>query len=1510
MSFECVLKCGKLCNSSDTITQSKWDSIQNKTKSWTGLDKFGDLYNSIQWDTGPAGHYIHKACYISLSSSAYLEKALQREKKRKELECANEISTQQETDEDYIGPKPSKCLRSSLGGPLHEKTKCVWCMEEEDMRHPKRSRGKLSRINTHSAWNNFKRHTFLIEDRELRERLTLLVESTAALSDPFANDIMYHHACWLKYITHANQNFTRSESSMHLQNISLSEARTLFFRHVDSVIFNEHEIRSLQSLLADYKRIISDFGYPVGDVKSSFLKDLLINEYKDAIGFKDRNEMNKSAWVYDIRGGGDYIEAAMSSLGINDEQLLLNVAPRLSQKIKEKQTIPWPPRIDKLEETENVCEMLLKFLTWLKNPKRKSADINPTTLSLASMITYYITGRRTTSVINMGISVHGMTRSKDLVQMLHKTGMSISYADTLFLYDHWALMDVDASATCPQEIADQKPAIVIVDNDDFKIDTMTGTAAGAHRTNVMFVQPKHYEKKANEQPVPKLNKKETTQQLKQKSSELTEVRQYKCPYGSTSEPPVRQIVDTPLNDFKPQQARSVIHALSRVQNGGMRPSPDSQSVPAYSGSQSCRYPPVIKSKPYFHTTYNEPPSKSVLNDIMVKLEAAMLQKSIPFSFLVGDLPTYKTVIQLKAENPQMFNNIIPMLGAFHQQMSYMYAVYKRFKESGIADVLVAAGVVVEGSVEQALRGKHYRRGVRCILLWREALIHQRLLKLLEDVHLTPEMRSNLDILRNPHSETQEALAKAYTTLENDNGMIHLIKKVYEKPCTSMGDFWISFLEMTDPLVQNIDACHTQNALEYLSSTYDMLPGLMAYDNHDYGRYLPDYWAMISSLADDQMTYFGDHFAQSMTGLPYSCQPMDLWIETTMNLNSKLKQGWLHILQNDKQLFSTTRNANNVARVKAAVKRTLKCKPRHRKHVECQPARMKKDEQAIQDLQACITEFDANPFDESKPTLRTLQSGLIASSELILDLKMALEVGQRQAETLLQKRVFTKTQNLSATIHKNKRRNFSHENISAQSDVPIKVAQMEKSGLAALLDLAEGSGIIQLDEALEGRVTEECLSMYNVDGSMRKTSKSLLLQLFQLNPVLEKPHDFISIVDMGLIWRLATPNSEDRETRKRDGSEYRWNDYLDKILSIIISRHTNARKIILVNDRYDLPFSIKDDEHDRRASKHGHIPAVYPKPEDNFPGAAEFNKVMTSSPNKVRLQGLVKEHIKTQANRVPCEMIYCVGQRSTNLSNGMDDTDFVFQHTEADTMLISACAKIRASDSQIAVVLDSEDTDVYVQAVFVAHKLEGELFMKRKNEFINCRAMLSADVANIIIPLHIITGSDHTSGFYGHGKKRVLKNVINDPEARQLLMAVGDNITLEEDVESDMRTFVISKIYGDSTSVTCGQARSSRWHKLKKKNTVRLPPDNDSLKHHIKRTNFITYCQKHYNMQDHPSPINNGWEIINGKCRPVRYTVPPLPLQLNQGIQPDEDCESSDDGDDDSSDSDDSTDSYE
>ena len=291
--------------------------------------------------------------------------------------------------------------------------------------------------------------------------------------------------------------------------------------------------------------------------------------------------------------------------------------------------------------------------------------------------------------------------------------------------------------------------------------------------------------------------------------------------------------------------------------------------------------------------------------------------------------------------------------------------------------------------------------------------------------------------------------------------------------------------------------------------------------------------------------------------------------------------------------------------------------------------MKKDEQAVQDLQTCIQDFNADLFDISSPTLRSLQSGLIASPELVHDFKTALLDGQTQVETFLQERVFNKDKPLSATIHRNKRRNFATEEIATLSGVPMQVAQMEKSGLAALLALVEESEIIDLETALNRRVTEECLPLYNVDGSMRKTSKSKLLELFKLDPVPDMPQDHASLMDMGLIWRIATPTSDDREARRCDGSQYLWSDYLDKICSMIFSRHSSAQLIILINDKYDLRFSIKDDEHDRRASKHLHIRNIYPKPHDIIPGAAEFNKLMVNSGNKVRLLKILKEQLNVK-----------------------------------------------------------------------------------------------------------------------------------------------------------------------------------------------------------------------------------------------------------------------------------------
>ena len=160
-------------------------------------------------------------------------------------------------------------------------------------------------------------------------------------------------------------------------------------------------------------------------------------------------------------------------------------------------------------------------------------------------------------------------------------------------------------------------------------------------------------------------------------------------------------------------------------------------------------------------------------------------------------------------------------------------------------------------------------------------------------------------------------------------------------------------------------------------------------------------------------------------------------------------------------------------------------------------------------------------------------------------------------------------------------------------------------------------------------------------------------------------------------------------------------------------------------------------------------------------------------------------------------------------------------------------------------------------------------------------MLSEDISNIIVPLHVISGNDHTSGFLGQGKTKIFKKCINDPQSRQLLQRVGENLQLQNDIKQEMKLFVLRNVYDECSNVTCGKARALKWNKMKKKRTAQLPPDEDSLNQHLMRVNFILYCQLNFRLVEHPSPVGHGWEIINGKCKPVRHRNPALPASFEK-----------------------------
>ena len=102
---------------------------------------------------------------------------------------------------------------------------------------------------------------------------------------------------------------------------------------------------------------------------------------------------------------------------------------------------------------------------------------------------------------------------------------------------------------------------------------------------------------------------------------------------------------------------------------------------------------------------------------------------------------------------------------------------------------------------------------------------------------------------------------------------------------------------------------------------------------------------------------------------------------------------------------------------------------------------------------------------------------------------------------------------------------------------------------------------------------------------------------------------------------------------------------------------------------------------------------------------------------------------------------------------------------------------------------------------------------------------------------------------------------------------------------DMAMFTTNFVYTDKISKTLGDARARKWTKMKRKSTLRLPPDRDSHDLKMKRVNYQAFTLLNYDKADSPpSPLNHGWSLEKGKCITMRYAQPALPKHLNEVLR--------------------------
>lgn len=153
---------------------------------------------------------------------------LEQDRRNKRLKNANPSHLQHlRLSPQILLHLPSGCGRVWKGRCMTKQHDCVWCCKPESGKHPE---SKLSLISYAHAWAIFKNHTVALEDQNMRDRINCLIDYAA--DQPYTIEIRYHSKCWLKYVR-KYQKMSADDKLPLMQNVSLREARTVFFENSD-----------------------------------------------------------------------------------------------------------------------------------------------------------------------------------------------------------------------------------------------------------------------------------------------------------------------------------------------------------------------------------------------------------------------------------------------------------------------------------------------------------------------------------------------------------------------------------------------------------------------------------------------------------------------------------------------------------------------------------------------------------------------------------------------------------------------------------------------------------------------------------------------------------------------------------------------------------------------------------------------------------------------------------------------------------------------------------------------------------------------------------------------------------------------------------------------------------------------------------------------------------------------------------------------------------------------------
>ena len=232
-------------------------------------------------------------------------------------------------------------------------------------------------------------------------------------------------------------------------------------------------------------------------------------------------------------------------------------------------------------------------------------------------------------------------------------------------------------------------------------------------------------------------------------------------------------------------------------------------------------------------------------------------------------------------------------------------------------------------------------------------------------------------------------------------------KMSGKEGCALQQFWMSFLEMMELLLNTIFSIRSGDSEVLLECIICILPYAFAYDNLNYARYLTGMLGDMLRLPHDfpelHREFMKGYFAAQLTESDiFSRIETNKVIEMTLSKDSKTAGGCTGFSTN----VNTVKRWEVIATYRAGFRSCFFSHlnyvfPKY-KHPNLNPSRIKKDQEDVQRILSTMAETFVDPL--SPQPLISISADVIASIKVTLDMREAKEKGGTAMEVFIRARL--------------------------------------------------------------------------------------------------------------------------------------------------------------------------------------------------------------------------------------------------------------------------------------------------------------------------------------------------------------------------------------------------------------------------------------------------------------------------------------------------------------------------